>query len=473
MKFKKLVKLVSEAKNETETGAFYRAQQQAGPASYTASPIGKPNYNPSIEPVQSNLPKDVGKTSVNVIKLLGKAIQLLKNDEVFGDQMRGIMNGFKKNRKQISAYQESIVKTKPKVIDNIWGQIDQLMKKVNNPQIRDTESYKEFVNELEKVKARKDEHEQELNDVYDQIDYTVSDNEEYNDEYLEQMLTVVRYTAKRLYKQQLEDVLKNKKEESQVVPLHELDYEMLSKKVSNDAEAQLTLLEMLADDTETFDRAFYTPDPDNPKPFAPTNAVNPLIVFLNMQAANYYEAKQRYFELKRGDNYSVSIEQMYRNLPLFSFINYFSHVILKSPTISLTRMQKKRASIMAGEEGMIKRLGNIKTEAQFEKIRLDLINFLNGLTDVPEGVKTSLVSLANGPFVTRRGAANSATKIKSMLKSYNVDDEHESEVPEVSESPVKENFDQLFSKILKEKRYDEDDFRVDTMEILESLKRRK
>ena len=195
MKFEKLLQLVTEAKNETETGAYYRAQQREGPAGITASPIGTSSYNPSIEPVKSKDPADKGGNAVNTIKLLGKAFQVLKNDDVFADQMRGIMNGFKKNRRQISSYQESVIKTKPKVIDNLWGQIDRLIRIVNDPKKREDPDHPKFVQELDTVKTRKDEHQAELDQVYSEIDSVISDNESYDEEYLSQM----RGVSRRIY----------------------------------------------------------------------------------------------------------------------------------------------------------------------------------------------------------------------------------------------------------------------------------
>jgi hypothetical protein len=400
----------------------------------SSSPIGKSSYNPVIEPRESKDPTDKGAGAVSTIKLLGKAFQVLKNDEVFSDQMRGIMNGFKKNRYQISSYQESVLKTKPKTIDNLWGDINRLIKVVNNPEMKTHKDHGKYLAELEEVKARKDQHQEELDDVENQVENITLENEELNSHYLKQMLLVIEDTAKRLYKKQSEELQKNaiSPKLNTVVPLHELDLEKLEKSVNDDYNSQLQLLDMLMSDNED---------------------INPLLIFLNLQQIAYDEAKQRFFEVKRGDNYSIVIEQLYASLPLFRLINYFSHVILKSPSIKLTVKQSKRAQAASGADSMVKRLANVKSETQFINLKPELLEYIDEL-DVPMTQKSMIKSIANGPFITRKGSANAAIKIMSSLRSANIE----------------ESFDNFFTKIVNEKVWDDDDFKLDVMEVLCNLK---
>ena len=444
MKFNKLVKIITEAKG-TKPGERYFNARNSEPSDWRSvgvtksgvgsSPIGKDTYNPVIEPRISKDPSDKGMGDmVSLIKLLGKAFQVLKNDDTFIDQMRGVMNGFKKNRSQISAYQENILKTKPKTIDNVWGEINRLIRIVNDPSIKknkDQASKDQFLADLEDAKERKDLHEAEYDDVVKQVENISLENEELNQQFLDQMLVIIDNTARRLYKKYSEEAMTDNtfnKELSTVVPLHELDYDMLEKKVASDFDSQLRLLELLISEDEN---------------------LNPMLAFLAAQQRNYDEAKQRYFEVKRGDNYSVAIEQLYRTLPLFTLINYFSHVILKSPSISLSRTQKKRSELASGADNILKRLQNVKTDKQFEDIRPDLVEYIEKL-DVDANYKKMLLSLANGPFTSSRGA-NAAIKIVSSLKSRDIS---------------LESFDNIFEKIINEKAWDEDDFKIDTMEIL-------
>lgn len=437
MKFQKLVKIVTEAKGTKPGERFFNARESDPTrSSMSSSPIGKSSYNPVIEPIESKDPRDKGAGAASTIKLLGKAFQVLKNDEVFTDQMRGIMNGFKKNRYQISSYQESVLKTKPKTIDNLWGDINRLIKVVNNPEMKTHKDHGKYLAELEEVKARKDQHQQELSEVEEQVENITLENEELNSQYLNQMMIVIEDTAKRLYKKQSEELLKNSIDPKldTVIPLHELDFNKLEKSVNNDYKSQLQLLDMLISKDEN---------------------INPLLIFLNLQQISYDEAKQRFFEVKRGDNYSIVIEQLYASLPLFRLVNYFSHVILKSPSIKLTTKQIKRAQVASGADSMVKRLANVKSETQFENLKPELLEYIDEL-DVPTAQKSMIKSIANGPFVTRKGSANAAIKIMSSLRSANIE----------------ESFDKRFEKIILEKNWDDDDFKLDVMEILCDLSKK-
>lgn len=432
LKFDDLVSMIRESKGTKPGERFKSVQDKEGPSGISSSPIGKSDYNPEKFTDFKNDPKDKGSADfTSTIKLLGKAFQLLKNDDVFIDQMKGIMNGFKRNRNQISAYQESVLKTKPKTIDNLWGQINRLITIVNDPKKREDKDHGKFVDELEKLRATKDAHEEELNKVYSEVENVAGDNEEINNEYLEQLLTVIKHTTQRLYKKQLADLENSAPLPPTIIPMHELDFSKLADTVSKDAEAQLKLLEML---------------------MSSESSVNPLIAFMDLQEERYDEAKNLYFQAKRGDNYSISIEQLYRNLPLFSLVNYFSHVILKSPAITLNKKQSKRVS--SGGDDMLKKLSDVKNEAQFDNMRPEILEYIKGLK-LPKESKNGLKQLANGPFVVRKGAPNAAFKLRSMLVA----------------SSITESFDEYSEKILKSVDFDEDSFKLDLMEVTQRKKR--
>jgi len=364
---------------------------------------------------------------VNVVSLLSKAISLLKNDDTFQDQMRGIMNGFKKNRNQISAYQESVLKTKPKTIDNAWGTVNRLMKIVNDPQKRNDKDYNKWVEEYKHAVALKDAHEAELEKVYNEIDDVTERNEELNNEYMEQMIAVIRHTTKRLFNKLTREINEDPKYGNRPITMHDLDWAQLEKQLSKDSEAQLQLLEMLM-------------SPDGNK--------NPLIRFLDLQEEHYDESKDRYFQLRRGDNYSISTDQLYRNLPLHAFVNYFANVVLKSPAIALTTKQSKMAKNAQSGDNMMERLGNVKNEREFEELRPDLITYLKS-QKLPKDQKNSLIALANGPFLSRKGAANTPFKIRSSLKS----------------SQISESFEEIMRRSLEGCSFDETDFKLDVIEL--------
>jgi hypothetical protein len=100
---------------------------------------------------------------------------------------------------------------------------------------------------------------------------------------------------------------------------------------------------------------------------------------------------------------------------------------------------------------MVKRLENVKTEKQFEDLRPDLINYIKSLK-IDKFKKDTMVNIANQPFAPIRGRATSAVKLIAMLKADN----------------ITESFDDFFEQILSEFSYDEDDYKLDMMEIVES-----
>lgn len=454
MNFNQLVALL-EAKGTKPGERFFNAKKQEGPAGISSSPIGKDNYNPELREREVRHKDDKGDLGgydvASVIGLLSKGLMLLKNDDVFEDQMRGIMNGFKKNRHQISAYQESVLKSKPKTIDNQWGEINRLTKILNNPHyaaitnkenkkggFTSTENQAEskltndrakFQADLAKVVALKDENEAILNAVYEDIDGVTERNEELNNEYLEQLLTAVKHTTNRLYTKLSNEIREEGPEPHKMKPItmHELDWSMLEKQITKNADAQLQLLEMLG-------------SADNK---------NPLIKFMEIQEQNYNDARDRYYQLRRGDNYSVTTDQLYQNLPLFRFVNFMSHSILKAPKIALTTKQKAKAdNAISDGGGMMDRLGAINNERQFEEIKPDLLEYIDGL-EVDDIQKNALRQLANGKFVVRKGAPNAAFKIRSSLKS----------------SQITESFDSYARRILQVNRFDHDDYKLNMIEV--------
>lgn len=435
MNFNDLYNLVSEAKTTKPGERYFRASESEGPSGISSSPIGKSNYNPEIFKPTRKDPADKGMgDAVSIIKLLGKSFQLLKNDDVFADQMRGIMNGFKKNRQQISAYQENIIKYKPKTLDNIWGRINRLITIVSDPKKQKDSDFPKFQKELDDLKAHRDIEQQELNNVYSEIENVSKENEDINDSYLKQLLAVIQDTAKRLYKKLASEISTDEVQQPRIIPIHELDFEMLQKQVEKDSESQLQLLEML---------------------FSEDEKTNPLMIFIALQRERYDNAKQNFFTTDRGDNYSIAIEQLYKNLPLFSLVNYFSHIILKSPSIKLNTKQKKRVNVLGSGDGMVKRLEQVKNEREFEEIRPDLINYLKKLKiDKPR--RDMLINTAKGPFQAIHGRATAAIKIVSALKADN----------------ITESFDDVAGRILSRFSFDMDDYKIDLMEITETRNKR-
>ncbi len=427
MTFDQLVQL-AEAKDTRPGKLYHNTRTSNGPADMVASPIGKSD-NFEIPISQKKLPTDKGHTDVaSVIDLLSKGLSLLKNDDVFADQMKGIMNGFKKNRHQISAYQESVLKSKPKTIDNLWGTINRLTKIANDPKKQQDADHQKWVDELNDAIKTKDEHQAELDAVYDQIDGVTEKNEELNNEYLEQLMTAVKHTTNRLYKKLVAELESDPNNEKLVKSefMHDEDWENLKKNIEKSSEAQLQLLEMM---------------------MSPESSKNPLVSFLDLQENKYNESRDRYYQLRRGDNYSITTDQLYRNLPLFAFAQTFANAILKGHAIKLTTKQKEIAKPKKTDD-LLDRLAHIKNEREYEEIKPELIEYIDH-ADISKDLKKSLTAVANGPFLPRKGRSNAAVKIRSSLNS----------------ARLSESFDSYAGRILKESIIDTTDYELDLLEL--------
>lgn len=468
MESKKLGKL-NEAKGTKPGERYNNARNSNGPSGVTSSPIGKSNYNPEKPEFTQKDPVDEGSNINDVFRVLSKSLSLLKDDDTFEDQIKGVLNGFKKNRKQISIEQETILKNYDKIIDKYDGLIAQYTKRLFSPsfaadvysvgksKVRDTatgrlkdtanhalgkgttisgkqnSSKEELEEKLEEAKTKKEMYTKILDDTRADTESISLENEELNEEYLHQFLLIVNYTTKRLYKR-LSDSLgeEAKSNLKTVVPLHELDVDRIDKAAAKEAEVQLQLLEMLMSDS-----------PES----------NPLLKFLDLVEENYDEAKEKSYLLKNGDNYSITIEILYKHLPLFKLSNYYYMVIMKKPAIKLTTHQKtivKGANNKAG--GILAQLDSIKSETQFEKLKPELVKYIDNNSDIKGAHKQALMAIVNGPFITRKGAANAAFKVRSSLKA----------------SSINESFDAVASRALKGIVFDADDFKLDLIEILSS-----
>jgi hypothetical protein len=450
MNFTELIDIV-ESKGTKPGERYFNSRQSEGPSGVTSSPIGKSNYNPEEREFKQKDPKDMGSAHfVNIFKVLTKAISLLKNDDTFEDQIKGILNGFKKNRYQISIEQETILKNYEKIIDKFDGQISQYTKRLFNAS--DTfyhtdagkkvteykssgaqdSSKEDLTAKLEEAKEKKAAYSEILEATRDEVENLSAQNEELNNEYLHQFITVIKYTTARLYKKLVAELGEDKQSLKTVVPMHELDLEMLDANASKDIETQLQLIEMLmSGDSET----------------------NPLLKFLDMEETNYDEVKQRAYHLRNGDNYSIILEQLYKNLPLFKLSNYYYSVILRKPALKLSTKQAKTLSSKNSTGGILGKLDSIKNEREFENLKPELLKYIEGL-DISDTQKSALNSLVNGKFISRKGSPNAAFKIRSSLKA----------------SQITEKFDRYTDKVLESLEFDVDDFKIDMIEVFSKRK---
>lgn len=460
MEFEKMLKQLLEAKGTKPGERYQRSMESEGPSGFASSPVGKSNYNPEERVNDRKDPADQGnKIFTDIYRILSMGIGLLKNDDVYDIQMKGIMNGFKKSRKQISIDQERVLKNHQRYIDKAEGKIQDLTKKIlalKGPNIMDIGEVKgkgknkkvvntsyegsknlsnpdlfyEYDEDLRATREIQAQYEKELEDVRNQIEDIIGQNEKSNNEYLEQLMVVMKHAVNRLYEKYNTPESSEPQQFSQTIPLHELDVEMLQTKIKEDRETQMQLLEMLMSEDDS---------------------INPLLKFFELAEVRYDDMKDHAHALRNGDNYNVSVERLFNALPLFQFINYFYSVILKGAPIKLNNSQK---TTMDKNAGILTKLKNINSEVQFDAIKDEVKEFIKK-SPVSDSQKQMLIGLADGKFITRKGAPNAAKKIHSSL----------------STSLQTESFDDFAVSILEQYAFDQDDYILDLMEIEEYRKK--
>ena len=135
------------------------------------------------------------------------------------------------------------------------------------------------------------------------------------------------------------------------------------------------------------------------------------------------------------------------NLPLVRLSNYYYSAVMKKPALTLSTNQSKVVAQRTGD-GILVRLDGVNSESQFDAMKPALIKHIETLDISPEQ-KTAINSLINGPFIVRKGSPNAAFKIRASLKS----------------SHITESFDKRVQSILGSTGYDEDDFKLDMIEV--------
>lgn len=98
MKFDKLFKIITEAKNEQPGNRFFNVQNREGPASYVSGPIGKSD-NFELPTFTANLVKDIGSAMGSKwYNAMFTSFGLLANDETFKTNFNKISDEFGRRR---------------------------------------------------------------------------------------------------------------------------------------------------------------------------------------------------------------------------------------------------------------------------------------------------------------------------------------------------------------------------------------
>lgn len=442
MKFDQMVNQLLEAKGTKPGERFHRAKESEGPGGISASPIGRDSYNPETPERKSEKPDQADISTrdfKDIVRMTSKAISLLKNSDYFNVSIREPIKKYKKGRLQISDDQEKILKSHPAQIQKLSGKIENLKRDIIIA--RSKENHKRIMSastddweiKIEMLEAQLQEKNDELEEVYENINQIISKHEEMSEDYSELAMEIIRSASKLLLKdinQSLDKEPEKQKFDREMRP-DELNYsdvapEEFEENLKNDITAQINLLETLMEEGSN----------------------NPMTFFFEMAQKRYDETKDYAFQIKNGDNYSITPERLYRTTPFYQFISYFHNVILKAPKISLNKNQQKKMDDKIGDDSVLNKLKTVKTEKEYEKIKTDVIQYISD-SSISDDLKNSLISIANGPFMKR--GIPVTTKLYSSLKSS-----------------LNESFDQYASNVLQNYTYDEDDFKLDLMEILET-----
>lgn len=457
LKFDDLVTMIHEAKG-TKPGERYHNVRNSEPtpsenigdtvSGVGSSPVGKSNYNPELRTFDQKDPADVGgKDAGSAKRLLTMAMRLLKNDDLFDIQLKGAFKEFKV--REINAANEKILKNYPSAIQKqdstITGLENQIFR--HRKTLADQKSSKNIstleseIAEIEsKIKihnSKKQQYEEILDGVYEEIDDYIDANERINDSVLQTVTGILETSAKILHKQIVKKM--GSKPKMTTIPLHELDVKKMEEDVKTDLDLQLQLVEtMMSEDAQ----------------------INPFMKFLDQAELKYENAKQSAYDVSRGDNYSIAIQVAIKNLPVVQFASYYLNTIMKVPRVKFAKSHaEKLEKQTSGEAGMLGKLAKIENSEQFETLKPALKKYINDLNTeklgMPETAKNGLMSLVDKPFVSQKGRPNSANKIGFMLKSMN----------------ITESFDDYAERILKSIDFDIDSFKIDLMEVVQRKQR--
>lgn len=451
--------LYLEAKGTKPGERYSKTKESEGPSGITSSPIGKDSYNPEKVKKGESKSDNTGVVSFETgltkkdVAALSNALRILKNDSTFETRMKGAMRGFKSRRHQISEPEEKILKSYDGIIDKLDGKIDQYLKRIFNASKQETYQYikkdtgkkkeetigtegkqtlskEELEAKLQELRDTKEKYQEILDATRNKIENLVEENEDLNNHFLEEIVSIVKFVANDLYKKYA-DKLGEEEKKTQLIPIHELDMDKLEKESTDNAIMQLQLLEMLlSEDTKT----------------------NPFLKFLDSAEHSYENSKDRAYQLSKGDNYDVIVNGLYEMLPILKFTKYYYNAINKSPKIQFSSKQEDIVSKASKGAKIVNLLPKVKTKEQFEKIKPRLRKYIKGLKSIDEDRREMLLNILEGPFQIGNRRANAALKIYSVMKT----------------SQVTESFDEYAAKIMKESFYDEDDFELDLMKI-ESL----
>jgi predicted nucleic acid-binding Zn-ribbon protein len=535
MKFEKLVRLVSESgfrpnSNKSQGGnRFHRAQTASGPAQFSSSSVGK-NDNPETQTPMSRWEFDPslmsGKSGAATESKLWKSmmgsIGLLLNDDFFDKQVKKIgkvfdagldsyknikgfdedgapvkydeenqleklernqtkyrsdLEGFRQqlkdldvviNRTKLSPSEKNAMFTK---IGELEGRANSLRKLIKKDPKRKaqfdteigeltqridklTDKYSQATMkpaELEKIKStyfdletkfedrtkKLEKTTEELEALYERINTINTKNETANEKAVNGFVDLVKYTAK-----QLADEHRSKLNTPvNVNSLSQINWDDVNPQKVQD---NIARLDALASDDEN---------------------INPVLGYLERFKRQYEDVD---FDAGKALDKNVNISKMRdRNrLPFMVLLRIYNSLNLKKAFQIDSGIESDEHKDSYGE---LKNYIDSKKTTSADSVtswnnpaeKQKLQTMIMGLA-LPTQSKNNIISMLSRPWSVSRSGFNNYSQLLSSidadLKRF---------------KPRNESFDSFASRILIENHYDIDDFMIDTMEILNSIKRPK
>lgn len=535
MKFEKLVRLVSESgfrpnSNKSQGGnRFHRAKTSTGPAQFSSSSVGK-NDNPETQTPMSRWEFDSsltnGKSGAAIESKLWKSmmgsIGLLLNDDFFDKQVKKIskafndgldsyknikgfdedgapakydeenqleklernqtkyrsdLEGFRQqlkdlnvviNRTKLSPSEKNamftkigelegrsnslrkLIKTDPKrkpqfdaEIVELTQRIDKLTDKYSQATMKPAElekiksTYFDLETKFEDRTKKLEKTTEELEALYDRINTINTKNESANEKAVNGFVDLVKYTAKSLADENRSKL---------TVPVNAKSLDQINWDDVNPQKLQDTIarLDALASDDKN---------------------VNPVLGYLERFKRQYEDVD---FDAGKALDKNVNISKMRdRNrLPFMVLLRIYNSLNLKKAFPIDNGIQSTEHLDSYGElkdyiDSNKTTSANSATSWNDPTKKQKLKTMIMGLALPPQS-KTNIISMLSRPWSVSRSGFNNylqlLSSIDSDLKRF---------------KPRNESFDKLASRILIEKYYDVDDFMIDTIEILNSIKRPK
>jgi len=336
-------------------------------------------------------------------------------------------------------------------LQGINNHIDKLETRLQYANIGSTESLKsdivDYQDKIKELDKKIEKNEEELMILTDRTTKIQSNNEENNDKAIDELKDQVNISAKKIKNSIMEDI----KDLQLMNDVSDINWDDVPK----DFSTKIKMLESL--------------ESTDPK-------VNPIFGYLDSFNNWYYETlddntKGRVKDLdSREFNPQLNITKIrdYMSLPFVRAMSmYASSAIPKmslKPDVNLVRHEETFNNFISYIDQFPSSKNPVDVEASRKawndpETKDMLRSFIAGM-----GIenKDTQYSLVNRPFNISRSGANNFLQLKSSITSdmkrfY----------------PKTESFDNIYNKIITEKMWCEDDFKIDTMELLSLVKQRK